>query len=1692
MIVNSTPSLLERVKNYFANSPSGGRGDGSSKSPSSPLVRSETTLLPSSPPVIYIHCRLCEEYLPSDQLEEHHRHCLPMHKGVNTVIQEREKLLKLLLSIKNAIHSALDDVNKQFDQYHSDQRDLMEKLQQAVQEAEAAEMEKENNDRDREIEHMTEEDRLSSLDRGELNHDDLDKKDEETDEEKESEDTKNPDTRKDSMNTLDERPEDDTIDDPKKEEDQIEGSPTIDDVKQEEHQKDNELNQSAIQETDNVDETPLDDVQIVADEETRKEEEKRKEIEMKKQKEKDKKERERKEKEEKEKKRKEEKEKKERERKEKREREKREKEEKEKKEKEEKERKKREEEERKRKEEEEKKKKEEERKRKDEEEKRKREEEERKKKEEKRKRERKDSLDSPLSIPPVILTPAEQLRLDLETMPIPHSFTSAQFSLDDIIVLRHFYDYGRNAYLALQRDSPNASMIGALNFELESSLRLWDNYTTNGGEAIGAQTSVEQLMRDGLAVQLYTPQNDPPSAQSRSERTPLSQSSRPLAPPTKPFHTTPSPLTPMPSLLRPFNHPTPTAPRLSQSSEAKPAPVVRPPNIVVIQFGQHLQAHIDHLKRQILMAQAEYKNVHRSLRKTASIANMSQNRSYANTPSISQTTSPRLEDSDVPQPPSSHLAPYTTPQSYTSSPGQTISDESFDPRFVELQSGSPQPTEDDESSSDDGDVNEHLIFRRRTVSIEDFDVKKKISRGAFGRVYLVKKKTTGDLYAMKEMDKNEMQRKNLAMRVRDEERILQNLHNPFIVDMIYSFQNETKLFLVMEYCPGGDLYSLLKNLNSLSEPVAKQYTAELVIALEYLHAHNIIHRDLKPDNVLVAKDGHLKLIDFGLSHYKYETDDEVVQPETLPSAADKLEKTEPKLVMFEGFGTMDITQMEKADLRMVVNIVSGLFALRKEIEEEKQQQKEEDKTSLVDSPFANVHATAAGVINIAKDSTQFKTTDSFFELAQFLEGEDSDGEDNKGTGIPPLEWAKLTLEEKRKQRQRSRTLAFSCVGTPDYLSPEIVQKKGHTAAVDWWALGCMLYEFLVGVPPFYGSSPDEIFENILQRRIEWPMTEGEDGEPVPLVSPLAQSLIEQLLTLDPNERLGSKRDALEIREHPFFQGTDWEGVRSAPPAFVPVLQDPEGIEYFEVKEVFQESDEKRRKYSIFREQAIVNPLPDGELPMLERELNAQPGNVKKKRARRHRRNKKRKREQQKSLTDVHMSKKPEEVATSPKARSIPSSLSIPPFRYSPEKAKDPKASEPIVESAVTYSERVYSMSSFTQKHTTFESAKEEESDTTIPTLSRRFSSSQDRQKMSANRQTSDSQQIEQNTNKPSITTLRNSSISRSLSFGSKEDACGTPGFSPTRPRSHTLSGSFTDLREESSKEKEEAAEESQEDSDESVLKLTILARKRKVADLVEQALAEVTPDSHTSNKKEAEESDEESSDSAPPLLRKRINTQQKVEEALGLLNITPSADAPLNTPPQQAPFMRPIARGRQVYQNTQTALEMVIPAAPSSPASPHTNAETKSIDSSELPNSQSTATGVLRIEQPFLHIQPHITHSLNLTPRLEPNPRYEAHSVGLNSLLRPLLTPLLPPDQPETPLQGKKQAARKDLFGSWNYINVDRLEAENMQIINNLKTPTLTAISPSVSTESNPVTIANSKTPQLDFAPLLSEEPEHT
>ncbi|XP_010914243.1 probable serine/threonine protein kinase IRE4 isoform X2 [Elaeis guineensis] len=158
----------------------------------------------------------------------------------------------------------------------------------------------------------------------------------------------------------------------------------------------------------------------------------------------------------------------------------------------------------------------------------------------------------------------------------------------------------------------------------------------------------------------------------------------------------------------------------------------------------------------------------------------------------------------------------------------------------------------------------HPMHKERT-SIDDFDIIKPISRGAFGKVFLARKRTTGDLFAIKVLKKLDMIRKNDVERILAERNILITVRNPFVVRFFYSFTCRDNLYLVMEYLNGGDLYSLLRKVGCLEEDVARIYVAELVLALEYLHSLGIIHRDLKPDNILIARDGHIKLTDFGLS-----------------------------------------------------------------------------------------------------------------------------------------------------------------------------------------------------------------------------------------------------------------------------------------------------------------------------------------------------------------------------------------------------------------------------------------------------------------------------------------------------------------------------------------------------------------------------------------------------------------------------------------------------------------------------------------------------------------------------------------------------------------------------------------------------------------------------------------------------------
>ena len=95
--------------------------------------------------------------------------------------------------------------------------------------------------------------------------------------------------------------------------------------------------------------------------------------------------------------------------------------------------------------------------------------------------------------------------------------------------------------------------------------------------------------------------------------------------------------------------------------------------------------------------------------------------------------------------------------------------------------------------------------------------------------------------------------------------VLKQTDHPFIIKLHYSFQTQENLYMILDYCPGGDLNQLLERKEILEENEAKFYIAEIILAIEYLHSHGILYRDMKPENILIAQDGHIKLADFGLA-----------------------------------------------------------------------------------------------------------------------------------------------------------------------------------------------------------------------------------------------------------------------------------------------------------------------------------------------------------------------------------------------------------------------------------------------------------------------------------------------------------------------------------------------------------------------------------------------------------------------------------------------------------------------------------------------------------------------------------------------------------------------------------------------------------------------------------------------------------
>merc|ERR1719357_1045311 len=335
---------------------------------------------------------------------------------------------------------------------------------------------------------------------------------------------------------------------------------------------------------------------------------------------------------------------------------------------------------------------------------------------------------------------------------------------------------------------------------------------------------------------------------------------------------------------------------------------------------------------------------------------------------------------------------------------------------------------------------EFLRMKRSRMHCKDFLPLRVIGKGAFGEVRLVQKLDTGHVYAMKVLKKMEMVDKDQVAHVRAERDILVEADHQWVVKMYYSFQDEERLYLIMEFLPGGDLMTLLMKKDTLTEEAAQFYISETALAIQSIHQLGFIHRDIKPDNILLDARGHVKLSDFGLC-----------------------------------------TGLKKAH------------------------------------------------------RTEFYKKNS---QAQSL-----------NLGSNPLE----SKGKAESWQGRRRKLAYSTVGTPDYIAPEVFSKSGYDSRCDWWSLGVILYEMLYGYPPFSCENPMETYNKI----INW-----ESNLEFPADTPISQNARGTILSLlaTMETRVKTLSDMTNL---PWFIGVDWHNLRERPAAIPVLVRSIDDTSYFD-------------------------------------------------------------------------------------------------------------------------------------------------------------------------------------------------------------------------------------------------------------------------------------------------------------------------------------------------------------------------------------------------------------------------------------------------------------------------------------------------------------------------------------------------
>ncbi|KAI8069786.1 camp-dependent protein kinase 6 [Gilbertella persicaria] len=169
-------------------------------------------------------------------------------------------------------------------------------------------------------------------------------------------------------------------------------------------------------------------------------------------------------------------------------------------------------------------------------------------------------------------------------------------------------------------------------------------------------------------------------------------------------------------------------------------------------------------------------------------------------------------------------------------------------------------------NSTDQQITDSDVTRPRChLKLQNFDIQRTLGTGSFGRVHLIRSKINNHYYALKVLKKAEIVKLKQVEHTNNERAILSSIQHPFIVNLWGSFQDSANLYMVMDFVPGGELFTVLRKQKKFSNEVARFYAGEVLLALSYLHSKDIVYRDLKPENLLLDMHGHIKITDFGFA-----------------------------------------------------------------------------------------------------------------------------------------------------------------------------------------------------------------------------------------------------------------------------------------------------------------------------------------------------------------------------------------------------------------------------------------------------------------------------------------------------------------------------------------------------------------------------------------------------------------------------------------------------------------------------------------------------------------------------------------------------------------------------------------------------------------------------------------------------------